>query len=231
MIVLKALSLILLLVVLPAMAGIMPLRFFKETDRTFGKAVILGYIISLAILEFVGIPVVLLCVYTGYVFIIVLFLVLLVFVAFLGMYISYKDYSRAVKNDRKFFGLRSIISEEITRIRQSSPEAKIYLAITALLILFQMIMALRLASYDVDDAYYNAYARTAQQYGTLYRADPSTGRSFDLDMRHAMALFPIFQAIVSTLSGVHLLVVCHKIMPLILIPLSYMLIELFAIPR
>ncbi|MCR4789180.1 MAG: hypothetical protein K5888_11385 [Lachnospiraceae bacterium] len=222
MIILRSLSLIFTLVVLPAFAGILPLHFFKEKQRSLSKAIILGYIVSLAILELIGIPIVLTFVYTGYIFLIVLFMVLLVFVVIVGLHVTFRDSVRAKKNGHEFYGAKQMLDSGISKLKESSVESRIYFFIIFALVLFQVIQAVRLASYDVDDAFYNAYARSAQQYGTLYRIDPSTGRSFSLDMRHAMALFPIFQAIVSTLSGIHLLIVSHKIMPVILIPLSYM---------
>ncbi len=220
MVILKSLSLIFTLVLLPALAGILPLHFFKVKQRSVGKTIILGYIVSLAILELIGIPIVLTFTYTGYIFFIVLYMVLMIFVAILGIHITHRDAIRARKNDQPFYGAKQMISAQVSGIVNSSWESKIYFIIISLLMIFQLVQAVRLASYDVDDAFYNAYARSAQQYGTLYRIDPSTGRSFSLDMRHAMALFPILQAMVSTLSDVHLLVVAHKIMPLILIPLS-----------
>ena len=221
MIILKSLSLIFTLVVLPALVGILPLHFFKIKQRSVGKTIILGYIVSLAILDLIGIPIVLTFTYTGYIFLIVLYMVLMVFVAVLGLYITHRDALRAKKNGLPFAGVRQLVSGQINGIVNASLESKIYFIIISLLMIFQLVQAVRLASYDVDDAFYNAYARSAQQYGTLYRIDPSTGRSFSLDMRHAMALFPILQAMVSTLSGVHLLIVSHKLIPLILIPLSY----------
>ena len=224
MIVLKILSLVFLLVVLPTLAGILPLHFFKDKQRSFGKAIILGYLVLLAVLEIIGIPIVLCFVYTGYIFLIVLFMVLLLFIVVLGLHITYRDYSHARKNDNKFFGIKQMLMDDLATLKNSSTECRIYMIIIGLLLVFQIVQALRLASYDVDDAFYNAYAKSAQQYGTLYRVDPSTGRSFQLDMRHAMALFPIFQAIVSSLSGIHLLIVSHKIMPIVLIPLSYIVI-------
>ena len=38
-----------------------------------------------------------------------------------------------------------------------------------------------------------------------------------------MALFPMFEAFISSLSGLHVLIITHRVMPIILIPLSYYL--------
>ena len=84
-------------------------------------------------------------------------------------------------------------------------------------------MAFTRASFDGDDAYYGVQALTAQQIDTLYRVNPYTGRSAPLDVRHALALFPIWEAYVGSMSGIHATIICHSVIPMILIPLTYML--------
>ena len=96
MVILKTLSLIFTLVILPALAGILPLHFFKVKQRSVGKTIILGYIVSLAILELIGIPIVLTFTYTGYIFFIVLYMVLMIFVAILGIHITHRDAKRTI---------------------------------------------------------------------------------------------------------------------------------------
>ena len=62
----------------------------------------------------------------------------------------------------------------------------------------------------------------AQQTDTLYRINPNTGRSAPLDVRHALALIPIWEAFTGTVSGLHVTLVAHSIIPFILLPLSYL---------
>lgn len=224
MIIFRIVGLIFWLFIVPVSVGFLPLHFLKNTERTHSKAIILGYIVLLALLEQLGIPVALFINYSGYYVLMGIYIVGLIFVAGLGLFITMKDNKRAVIKEDELGTNKGRILEFIKTIKSTSIECKVYAAIIILLLIFQLFMALRMASFDVDDAYYNAYARTAQQYGTLYRADPNTGKSIPVDMRHAMALFPVFQAIVSTLSNTHLLIVAHKVMPLILIPLSYLLL-------
>ena len=58
---------------------------------------------------------------------------------------------------------------------------------------------------------------------SLYRINPYTGRSAPLDVRHALALFPIWEAFIAGMSGIHPVIVMHSVMPLLLIPLTYLL--------
>lgn len=225
MIVLKILVLVLWLVVFPILVGLVPIHFMNNVQKTFSKAIILGYLASFALLEFIGIPIVLCITYYGYSIFIGMYIVTMLFVAGLGAYITRKDIIHAHNNDdTETFSLKHRFRNVIADFKSSSLESKIYMGIIALLFIFQIVMALRMASYDVDDAYYNTYATTAQKYGTLYRTDPNTGKSIPLDMRHGLALFPIFQAFVSSLSHIHLLIIAHKVMPIIVIALSYILV-------
>ena len=64
---------------------------------------------------------------------------------------------------------------------------------------------------------------TAQQTDTLYRIDPNRGVSMPLDARHALALFPIWEAYVGTMCGIHATVMTHSVAPLLLIPLTYLI--------
>lgn len=61
-----------------------------------------------------------------------------------------------------------------------------------------------------------------QQSNAMYKNLPYTGRSSPIDIRHALAVFPIWIAFVAVKADMHATVVSHMVMPLILIPLSYM---------
>ena len=88
---------------------------------------------------------------------------------------------------------------------------------------FQLYMSFTRASFDGDDAYYGVQAVIAQQMDTLYRINPYTGRSSPLDVRHALALFSVWEAYVGSMSGVHATIVAHSVVPLVLIPVTYIL--------
>ncbi len=88
---------------------------------------------------------------------------------------------------------------------------------------FQLINALQLSFFDGDDAYYVAQSVAAAEQDVLYRTIPYTGFASELDMRHAMALFPIWVAFLSEMSSIHPAIMSHSILPLILIPGMYLL--------
>lgn len=88
---------------------------------------------------------------------------------------------------------------------------------------FQLYKAVAFTSFDGDDAYYVVESLLAQEAGVMYRILPLTGGSTGLDVRHAMAVFPMWVAYISVRAGVHATIVSHVVMPLVLIPLTYLL--------
>lgn len=89
------------------------------------------------------------------------------------------------------------------------------------LIGFQMVMAVTHASFDGDDAYYVVQSVITDETDTLYRILPYTGRATSLDVRHSMAVFPIWIAYIARMTGVHATIVSHTILPIVLLPITY----------
>ena len=215
MIVFKILGLVFWLLVIPYAMGLVPIHFSKTSKESKGTILILGYLLMLTVLEVVGIPIVMLFTYDGYVAFMIAFGLACAALAGLGIYLERHSLSEYMPYN--------LYDNFMIRLRKSGMEAKIYGVLIFIAIAVQFVMVFVLASMDADDFYYNSQALTAQTFKTLYRIDANTGRSTYLDLRHAMALFPIWQAFVSSMSGVHVAVLAHKIIPLILIPLSYLL--------
>ena len=216
MIILKILVLVMLLLVVPFLVGLVPSHFLTPDMKTPGSILIMGYLLMLATLEVVGIPITLLFVYNAYYILITVFGICLLLWSALGIVLERKHLLKALKSE--------YIIPKISFIKTSSIESKVYWGLIGAVFVLQIVMVFVLASMDADDFFFNSQALSAQSYGTLYRMSSDTGRTMPLDIRHGMALFPIFQAFVSSLSGIHVAIVSHKVMPLILIPLSYLLV-------
>lgn len=90
-------------------------------------------------------------------------------------------------------------------------------------LLFQVMQAYRLAYADGDDAYYIPISTAANLGGGMYAIDSYTGAPIELDMRHGLAPFPIWVSFIAAKCGVNAAVAAHSLMPLVLIPLTYVL--------
>ena len=218
MIILKVLSLIMWLLIAPFCMGLLILPLLKSKQRTPGTSLIAGYILMFTLLEVVGIPVVLFAIYNGLTIFMKIYTPLLVLLAGAGVGIT-------IRGRKKGYGwsLAENVRSMIAGWKKLSLEEKVMMALFLVLVGFQMYMAFTRASFDGDDAYYGVQALIAQQADTLYRVNPYTGRSSPLDVRHALALFPIWEAYVGSMSGIHATIICHSVVPLILIPLTYIL--------
>lgn len=208
MIVLKIFILLIWLLLIPFCIGLSIFPFMKKERRRPGVALVAGYILQFALVEITGIPVVIYGVYNGYSTFLKIFIPVIIFFALLGIGVTLHSRKK----------MRIIYS-----FPERSMEEKILLVLFLLLVLFQMYMAFTRASFDGDDAYFGVQAVIAQQLDTLYRVNPYTGRSAPLDVRHALALFPIWEAAVGTVSGFHATVICHSVLPLLFIPFTYLI--------
>lgn len=213
MVALKIVSLILWLVAVPFCMGLLPMPLLEKRFRTPGTVLVAGYILLFTLLELVGIPVVLLAVYNGFTVFRNVFMPAMALCAAAGIFVTWRG--RKNGYELNFQGISSF--------KGRSLEEKIVLVLFFIMIGFQLYMSFAQASFDGDDAYYGAQAVIAQQIDTLYRVNPYTGRSAPLDVRHCLALFPIWEAYIGSMSGIHATIICHSVAPLVLIPLTYIL--------
>lgn len=107
--------------------------------------------------------------------------------------------------------------------KRLSPETCLYWLMALGLVLFQMYMAYTHAFFDGDDAYYVAQSVIAEQSDVLYRILPYTGLTTSLDVRHALAALPIWEAYVARVTGIHPAIIAHSVLPLVLLPATYLL--------
>lgn len=216
MILLKVLSLMIWLLVVPFCMGLLILPLLRQQQRTPGIALIAGYIFQFTLLELIGIPVVVYVTYNGFSTFLKIFIPVLAVLALLGAALFWRRHS--MENG---WGFLKENQGSIYGFRKMGWEERIMLLLFLGLVAFQMYMAFTRASFDGDDAYYGVQAVVAQQVDTLYRINPYTGRSTPVDVRHALAMFPVWEAFLGSASGVHATIICHSVVPLVLIPLTY----------
>lgn len=89
------------------------------------------------------------------------------------------------------------------------------------LLLLQLLMSIFFAFADGDDAYYVGTASVTESSNTMYRIIPYTGVTTELDVRHCLAPFPVWIAVLSRISGCPADAVSHVVMPLFVILLVY----------
>lgn len=186
-------------------------RFIEAEKRSIGLVYISGFLILLAVFQLIAVPVVFLDAW-GFDVIITLFTIAMTLFTGFGMVQAlhlWRKEGNVLK--KKTLGIASSRIERIQWI------------LFFCLIGFQLIMAVMYAPFDGDDAYYVVNSVITDETNTLYRILPYTGESTSLDMRHSMAVFPLWIAYVARMSGVHATIVSHTVLPLVLIPLTYLI--------
>ncbi len=201
------------LVIIPFCIGLLPAGFMPEDERKPGIVLLAGYFTMWAVFGLVTIPVVVFVRYDNFILASRCFMALAILGAAAGVWLTYRR--------RRFGRLREWMSFADC-IREMSVAERIEWLLFLLLLGFQLYKAVAYASFDGDDAYYVAASLIAQQADTMYTILPLTGRHTGLDIRHALAVFPMWVAFVAQKSHIHATILSHTIMPLVLIPLTYL---------
>ena len=206
--ILQAMKLLLLMVVAPTGIGLLINNVMTGEERGIGTTYLSGFLCQLAIFQLVAVPVVFLDAW-GFETIVSLYTSLITIFAGGGI-IDALHCFRA--------------GEMVGKKRVLSIRSKVYLTewiIFGLLLFFQLYMAATRAAFDGDDAYYVVHSLITQETNTLYRILPYTGLSTSLDVRHSLAVFPLWIAFLAKVTGIHATILSHTILPIFLIPLTY----------
>ena len=206
---LPVISFIFWLLIIPFCIGLIPANFIPAEKRSPGFVLLSGYFGMWALFEIAAVPAVLWVEYNNFKAASAVFTVLTLFCAAAGILLLCRN------------GI--IVGWKPCPVKSLLTEAGIMWLIFFLLLGFQLYRAAAFASFDGDDAYYVVESLIAQEAGVMYRILPLTGGSTGLDVRHVMAVFPMWVAFVSVRAGVHATIVSHVVMPLVLIPLTYLL--------
>lgn len=94
-------------------------------------------------------------------------------------------------------------------------------AVFGIMLLIQLFLAGYLSFADGDDAYFVTTATIADGTDKMYVYLPYTGGTTSLDMRHALAPFPLYIAFLARVTGIHAATIAHIVLPVVLIPLTY----------
>ena len=220
-------SLLFWLVVIPFCIGLIPVNFISPRRRNPGLLFLTGYFCMWALFALAAIPAVLWVEYDNFKVASAVFTVLSILCAILGIILWYRNRASGEesllgvgpKNDMnvtKGAGLKGLLK---SMLRAERIEWLLFF----LLLGFQLYKAAAFTSFDGDDAYYVVESLLAQEADTMYRILPYTGGSTGLDVRHVLAVFPMWVAFVAVKAGIHATIVSHVVMPFVLIPLPYLL--------
>ena len=235
---LSVVSLVFWLAVIPFCIGLIPAAFISSEKRSLGVVLLAGYFGMWALFELAAVPAVLWVEYRNFRVASAVFTVLSLLGAAAGVCLLYRN-ARAGKPGlttgsglwrgagKKYDTIVTMdggLKARVAALTKRLPAGESAFWILFFVLLgFQLYKAVAFASFDGDDAYYVVESLIAQEADVMYRILPLTGGSTGLDVRHAMAVFPMWVAFVSVRAGMHATIVSHVVMPVVLIPLTYLL--------
>ena len=207
--IIQIIMLILLLVAAPLGTGLIMNSFMEENHRSLGLSYISGFLMLLAVFQLITVPIVFLEA-KGFPLVVKSFTCVSTILTGLGIVISLHNWRKG-----------NLVWKVNPGTSEKKGMIKIQWLIVLVLIGFQIFMSVTRASFDGDDAYYVVQSVMTDETNTLYRILPYTGGSTSIDLRHSMAVFPIWIAYIARMTGIHATILCHSVLPIVLIPITY----------
>lgn len=226
MVIVKGISLVFWLLVIPFCMGLLPVRWLSGNRRNAVVVFVAGYLVMLPLCWLVTVPCILFVKYYSFRTMVVWFTVLALFTAAAGVLLFLWDWKKdsgrrsgaaSWAGRKEWAGLKPAAD-----VKGMSVEGKIEWLLFFGLVVWQLYKAFTLASFDGDDAEYVAQSLVTQQSETMYLIKPYTGGTTSLDIRHSLAVLPVWTAYIAKMSGIHATILAHSILPFLLIPLTYM---------
>lgn len=209
----EVLKLIFWLLFAPMAIGLLFNFILPKAKRSAGVTFLFGFLIYLAVFEVIAIYCMTTIMYSAFAYCVKYFLIVAWILIALG--IGRVCYASFIKKDRNLIVSNKAIVMKIT-------STKVYWLIFFGLLVFQLVMSVVMASFDGDDAYYVVESLLAQQADVMNTILPYTGNSTSLDIRHALAVITMWIGFIAKVSGIHATIVSHSVIPLLFIPLVYL---------
>ncbi|MBQ6888817.1 MAG: hypothetical protein IJN54_15050 [Lachnospiraceae bacterium] len=214
--ILEFLQLLLWFIIVPFAIGWIPCAFVQKKTRSFAMLMVAGYITMFAVFEVLVVPMVL--AKAEFTTAVKWASLVLILTAAVGV-------GLAVKTTMEQKKIVPALMEAVgVRVPEEKPKIQTVLMWILFLVLvgFQLYQAFSLAVFDGDDAYYVAQSVTAVNRDSMYGYIPYNGFGTDLDIRHAMAVLPLWIAFVAKQSGIHANILSHTILPFVFVPITYL---------
>ena len=214
--ILEFLQLLLWFIIVPFASGWIPCAFMQKKTRSFAMIMSAGYLVMFSVFELLVVPMVL--AKAAFTTAVKWASIILILTAAVGVGLAVKT---AMEQKKVMPALMDVFG-----IHMPEEKPKVQTMIMWLLFLvlvgFQLYQAFNLAVFDGDDAYYVAQSVTAVNRDSMYGYIPYNGFGTELDIRHAMAVLPLWIAFVAKQSGIHATILSHLILPFIFVPLTYL---------
>lgn len=215
--IIKLLMLGIWMVLVPWGMGYFALRVGRKNTVEAGYAFCLGYMLMWALFQLIAVPVI---IKEGeFPLVEFVFEAVSLTLALAGLFLFAMQLKEGLWKEWCSFGKEAFKTGKI----KEKAVPLFFWAVFGAGLLFQMALAYLLAYADGDDAFYIPISLTASQGGSLYTSIPYTGEGSTLNLRYGLAPFPVWVGFIASKCRVNAAVAAHSLMPLVLIPVTYVL--------
>lgn len=210
--ILKGIFALSFLFIIPELLGLIITKFLDKEKNNLILAFVLGCLIEFAICQLIAVPLI---------FMNAKFTTLLYIYIGINLILLVVSICLNIKRIKELF---------INNLKSIKEMPKLLTLMVAILVGIQVYGLVGYMHLDDDDAFYVGTAVTSVQTNTIYKYSPTTGRESGehLDLRYKLGPFPVYYAIMSEIINIHPTIFAHTIMPIVFLPLSYMVIGLLA---
>ena len=152
----KGILAILSFIIVPILLGFLFIKFMKN-EKSIIFALVVGYIVELALCELIGVPMIFLkCTFTTFLY---TYIGINLIICILSIILNFKDF-------------KDILLSNIKSLKETP---KILTIICIFLVCIQIYVFAFYSHLDWDDAFYVSSSVTTVQTNSLYKYDPETG--------------------------------------------------------
>ena len=203
----KGLMILLILLIIPELVGLFILRFFKKENTNLILAFIVGYLTEFAVCQLIAVP---------YIYLEKTLTELINVLAIIFGSISVLSIVINLTN------VKNIVISCFNYIKKMP---KLLSILVVILIGLQVYSFVGYMHIDDDDSFYVGTATVSVQTDSLFKYSAATGEENVENQlsRYRLGPFPIYLAVISKIIDIHPAIVAHTIMPIVFVPLVYMI--------
>lgn len=207
----KGLFALLFLVIIPELLGLIITKFMNKEKNNLILAFIMGYLMEFGICQLITVP--LIFKEATFTQLLEIYIIINVMLSLLSIILNIKRIKEL------FLGFIKYIKEV----------PKLLIVMVILIIAIQTYGLVGYMHLDDDDAFYVGTAVTAIETNTIYKYSPTTGTlsGEHMDLRYRLGPFPMYYALISKIIDIHPTIFAHTILPIVFIPLCYMVVGIF----
>lgn len=210
--ILKGILALSFLFIIPELLGLIITKFLDKEKKNLILTLLLGYLVQFAICQLVTVP---------------LIFMESSFTTLLNVYICTNIILSVIS---LFFNSSYLKKLIINFFKSIKIMPKLLTLIVIILVGIQVYGLVGYMHLDDDDAFYVGTAVTSIQTDTIYKYSPTTGGESGehMDLRYRLGPFPVYYAINAKIIKIHPTIFAHTVMPIIFIPIVYMIFGLIA---